>query len=58
MHSYLLPEKHFENYAELLGVDVNVLIEVGELCSKPDLEKEKLIMAVADLENIETKLNL
>jgi hypothetical protein len=58
MHSYLLPEKHFSNYADLLGVDINMLIEVGELCSKPDFEKEKLIMAVADLENIETKLNL
>jgi len=58
MHSYLLPEKHFSNYADLLGVDVNTLISVGELCSKPDLEKEQLIMAIADLENIETKLNL
>jgi hypothetical protein len=58
MHSYLFPEKHFENYAELLNVEVKMLKEVGELCNKPDLDKECLIMAVADLENIETKLNL
>ena len=58
MHSYLFPEKHFENYAALLNVEVEMLKEVGELCNKPDLEKESLIMAVADLENIETKLNL
>jgi hypothetical protein len=56
MHSYLIPEKYFENYAELLNVDVSMLIEVGELCTKPDLEKETLIMEVADLGNIDEKL--
>lgn len=56
MHSYLLPEKYFSNYAELLNVDVSMLIEVGELCTKPDLGKETLIMEVADLENIDEKL--
>ena len=56
MHSYLLPEKYFSNYAELLNVDVSMLIEVGELCTKPDLGKETLIMEVADLGNIDEKL--
>jgi hypothetical protein len=56
MHSYLLPEKYFNNYAELLGVDASLLIEVGELCTKPDLGKETLIMEVADLGNIDEKL--
>lgn len=56
MHSYLLPEKYFSNYAQLLGVDVNLLREVGELCTKPDIDKETLIMEVADLGNIDEKL--
>lgn len=56
MHSYLIPEKYFTNYADLLGVDVDMLIKVGELCTKPDLNKETLIMDVADLENIDEKL--
>jgi hypothetical protein len=56
MHSYLIPEKYFTNYADLLGVDVDMLIKVGELCTKPDLNKETLIMEVADLENIDEKL--
>ena len=50
--SYLFPEKHFETYAKLLDVEVSFLKSVGELCDKPDLEKEKLVMEVADLENL------
>ena len=50
--SYLFPEKHFETYAKLLNVETELLKSVGELCDKPDLEKEKLIMEVADLENL------
>jgi hypothetical protein len=53
MHSYLIPEKYFNNYAELLGVDAEILIEVGELCSKPDLDKETLVLEVANLGSIE-----
>lgn len=53
MHSYLLPEKYFDNYAELLGVNSQILIEVGELCTKPDEEKETLILEAADLNNID-----
>lgn len=53
MYSYLLPEKYFENYADLLAVNVELLIEVGELCSKPDFEKETLILEIADLNSIE-----
>ena len=40
MHSYLIPEKYFNNYADLLGVDTDMIIKVGELCTKPDLDKE------------------
>lgn len=50
--SYLNPEEWFERYAEILDVDKTVIEEVGELCDKPDLEKECLLIAVANLENI------
>ena len=53
MHSYLVPERYFNNYAELLDVETDILKEVGELCNKPDLDKETLILEVADLNNIE-----
>jgi hypothetical protein len=57
--SYLFPEKHFEIYAKILNVPVELLIEVGELCDKPNLDKEKLKIQIADLENInESKLSL
>lgn len=49
--SYMFPEKYFSLYAQLLHVSEELLIEVGELCSKPDLEKENLIATVIDLEN-------
>jgi hypothetical protein len=40
--SYLYPEKYFHDYARILLVDVELLMEVGELCSKPNFEEEKL----------------
>lgn len=52
VESYLFPEKHYETYARILEVDVAMLKSVGELCDKPDLDKEKLLIEVADLENI------
>lgn len=52
VESYLFPEKHFKNYARLLNVEESLLKSVGELCSKPDLEKEMLKVEVANLENI------
>ena len=52
MQSYLMPEKHFEDYSKILDVEVDFLKKVGELCSKPDLEKENLQMELADLNNI------
>jgi len=57
MHSYLIPEKYFSNYAELLGVEPEMLIQVGELCTKPDMEKETLFLEPADLGDLsENKL--
>tara|TARA_R100001509_G_C4838853_1_gene205865 strand:+ start:250 stop:807 length:558 start_codon:yes stop_codon:yes gene_type:complete len=40
MKSYLMPNKYFEDYAECLGVEVEFLKDVGELCPKIDMEKE------------------
>ena len=52
MSSYLYPESFFSNYADILDVDIEVLKSVGELCSKPDLEKETLIMKEVEKEII------
>ena len=42
MNSYLYPDFYFGRYAELLGVDKDVLVDVGELCPPVDIEKETL----------------
>jgi hypothetical protein len=51
MESYLFPEKYFNLYANLLNTSEDFLKSVGELCSKPDLEKENLVAEVINLEN-------
>tara|TARA_R110000868_G_scaffold126161_1_gene333099 strand:+ start:3009 stop:3572 length:564 start_codon:yes stop_codon:yes gene_type:complete len=51
VYSYLFPEKFFARYAEILDVPVDLLKSVGELCDKPDLNKEKLVIVVANLQN-------
>jgi hypothetical protein len=53
MQSYLLPEKYYDNYSEILGVDIETLKNVTELCDKPNLNKENLILDIADLNNIQ-----
>jgi|TARA_R100000479_G_scaffold170127_1_gene112515 hypothetical protein len=40
IESYLYPEKYFEIYSDILNVPVEDLENVGELCDKPDLERE------------------
>ena len=52
VESYLFPDKFYEQYASILNVDVSLLKTVGELCTKPDLEKETLLIIVENLENI------
>ncbi len=54
--SFLYPDRYFKLYAELLSCDrkdeakmLDLLKEVGELCSKPDLEKEILTAKVKNL---------
>jgi hypothetical protein len=41
VESYLFPEKYMADYARLLDVDVKILKQVGELCDKPDISREK-----------------
>jgi len=53
MQSYLIPEKYYDNYSEILGVDIETLKDVTELCDKPNLNKENLILDIADLNNIQ-----
>ena len=48
--SYLYPERFYDNYADLLGVKASVLKEVGQLCSKPDIDKETLQATVKEVE--------
>jgi len=56
--SYLYPSKFFETYANILDVEVSLLKEVGELCDKPNISKETLLLQKANLENIEnSKIN-
>ena len=49
MNSYLFPLKYVEKYAELLKIDSQILNEVGELYSKPDLECEHLTVSKKSL---------
>ena len=42
MNSYLYPDKYFDDYAECLNVDIDILKVVGELCETPNIEKETL----------------
>jgi len=50
--SYLFPDKFFETYANILNVPEDLLKEVGELCDKPDLDKELLLLEPVNLENL------
>lgn len=52
MKSYLYPENYYKDYAECLDVEESFLREVVELCNKPDIERELLLLPVANLENL------
>lgn len=52
MESYLYPGKYFSLYAKLLGVDKELLMDVGELCNKPDIEKETIQLNVLQKKKI------
>ncbi len=46
--SYLNPEEYHEVYAEALLVNVDLIREVYEICSIPDVEKETLFEKIPD----------
>jgi len=52
VNSYLFPEKFFEQYARILDVTVELLQSVGELCDKPHVKRENLMIEVADLQKL------
>ena len=52
MNSYLYPEKYFTMYAEILQVSEKILRGVGELCDKPNIEKETLDLIIFDKNKI------
>lgn len=54
IESYLYPQKYFDKYAELLASDdfktmKQALEEAGELCPKPDFEREDLKIKLLEL---------
>ena len=60
----MYPEDYFSTYASLLSTTDNdvsnmytLLSEVGELCSKPDLEKETLVLDIANLDELNDNNN-
>lgn len=50
IESYINPEKYFALYADLLGVQIALLKQVGELCSPPDPKEEVLDASIKNLE--------
>jgi hypothetical protein len=56
MDSYLNPEKYYEVYAKLLGIEPSVIKAVGELCDPCDIEKETLKIPVEHLESLKKVL--
>ena len=50
VNSFVYPEKYFGLYKELLNVDLKTLVQVGELCDKPDFEREILKAHVKSLD--------
>ena len=53
IETYLYPEKYFETYSKLLEIDVETLMNIGELCDPCDLEKETLKIPIENLESLE-----
>jgi hypothetical protein len=56
--SYLYPEKHYYTYADLLNCDVELLVNVGQLCSAPDMDQETLLSKPIYLEIKDNSIHL
>lgn len=50
VESYIYPNRFMSIYAELLNVSEEHLRSIGELCDKPDMDKEILKINVRDLQ--------
>jgi hypothetical protein len=50
IESYMNPEKYYKMYSEMMGVKESLLMEVGELCSHVDFNKETLKTCIKNLE--------
>jgi len=50
IESFINPEKYYGMYSQILLVGEKTLKDVGELCDKPDFEKETLEATVKSLE--------
>ncbi len=54
IESYLKPDKYYGMYSEILNVKMVHFKKVKELCDKPDLEKEDLILSLKTM-NVSNK---
>lgn len=52
IESFIFPEKYFKQYATILNVDEDILRQVGELCEKPNMEKENCTIPHFSSENV------
>lgn len=50
IESFLHPDKYYGMYSQIINVEQDILKDVGELCDKPDLEKECLDILSEDFE--------
>lgn len=50
VESFLKPHKYYWLYQTIFNVDIQALKAAGQLCSKPDFEKEELIINVKNLD--------
>ena len=50
VNSFVYPSKYFGIYKELLNIELETLVSVGELCDKPDFSKEILYANVKSLD--------
>ena len=52
IESYIHPKKYFQAYSDILGVDLETLQKIGELCDKFNSDKENCTVLVNELNNI------
>jgi len=58
IESYITPKNYYGMYSEILGVPIKHFKKCGELCEKPDLVAEKLIISTKVMKSENIILNL